>query len=146
MKSLSVIFVLLSMITFRSCGEAQAHSDVTLTLTPSYVEDTLYLTPVITYLGDNLTTFIYVNEMAYIERVETDEEEVIYEHDDSGFDVDQRLELDEEDEVAGNTVVLEGIEPGFYVVHLVADFSTELEEGMEQDFSHRMRQTIEVRD
>ena len=145
MKMFAVMFMFLSVITFRSCGEAEGHSYVDLRLDPVYIGETIYLTPVVTYNGIDPGTMEYNHSIARIEKVINDSEEVVYENKGSGTEYIMNAVLENGEEEPGETVELK-LEPGLYEVHLIADYKMQHDNGAEDtDHHHKMRQTIEVK-
>ncbi|WP_096186757.1 hypothetical protein [Evansella halocellulosilytica] len=144
MKSLLIGTMLLTTISFQGCNGNQTHPDISLTLKPSYVGETLYLTPVLTYDGEGEATVVFENDIAYINLVEIAGEEV-YEHEVGDFEVDDQVLLEQGDEIAGRTVSFEA-EPGEYEIYLIADFEMEHIGDNMQSFTHELTQTIDVRD
>ncbi|UTR13365.1 hypothetical protein MM221_11990 [Salipaludibacillus sp. LMS25] len=146
MRSLSVIIMVLSVITFRSCDDLKPHDDVTLELDAIYSGGTLYLTPYIVYEGEDEATFQFGSSIAWIDKVQH-EGEMIYEYEGEPVDVDQQTTMEHEDERGGFTIEL-AVEPGLYEVHMTANYFMYIdewqEEGLPPEYGHFKIQTIDV--
>ncbi|MBU9723760.1 MULTISPECIES: hypothetical protein [Bacillaceae] len=151
MKVFAIILIALSTISFRACDHQQPHEDLELSLSPNYSEGVLYLTPVITYIGEDPIKLHYGNNIAWIERVEKDEE-TYFEYEEPTAVLEHRSKLVEEDERAGQTIKIE-VDPGTYEIVLKAEYTVEKdgERATNTDgnngFQHtnRVVQTIEVK-
>ncbi|SDZ12046.1 hypothetical protein SAMN05421736_106149 [Evansella caseinilytica] len=148
MKELAVVLVVLSVISLKSCNEAPSHEEVELKLLPSYVDGVLYLTPVISYLGDGAATCWYSDAVAWIEKVTDENGTVIYEQEALENSGEHRSVITDEDNLPGLTAEIKA-EPGMYEVWLNADYYLEegeqLEEMPEKRYSHKIKQKIEVK-
>ncbi|MCR6109375.1 hypothetical protein HXA35_03315 [Bacillus sp. A301a_S52] len=146
MKSLSLVVMLLSVITFRSCDDLNPHDDVTLGLDSVYSGGTLYLTPYVVYEGEEEATFQFGSSIAWIDKVEQ-EDEIIYEYEGDPVDVDQKTTLDHDDERGGFTIEL-AVEPGIYDVYFTAEYFMYIgewtEENIPPEYGHFKIQTIDI--
>ncbi|WP_218244246.1 hypothetical protein, partial [Pseudomonas sp. 2995-3] len=80
----------------------------------NYSQGVLYLTPVVTYLGEDPLTIHYGSSVAWVDKV-VQEDEIIYEHDEPTSVITHQSTLEEEDERTGQTIRIE-VDPGFYDV------------------------------
>ncbi|UTR08683.1 hypothetical protein MM300_12010 [Evansella sp. LMS18] len=144
MKAAGVVFMLLSAITFRSCGEAEGHTEVELWLDPLYAEGTLYMTPVITYEGSDEAEFEFSQTIAMITRVE-DEDGIIFMKEDSDGEFLVNEVLYSGEEIEGDTLELDLL-PGMYEVHIEAEYGLKSAgETSFEEYEHKMKQKIDIR-
>ncbi len=144
---MSILFLSLSVITFRSCGDLEGHENVTLQVDPIYSGGVLSLTPYIVYEGEEDATFQFGSAIAWIDQIKQGED-VLYEYEEESVDVDQQTTLETDDERGGFTVDIE-VEPGSYEVHMSANYFIQDplndENGEElQEYFHEKIQTIEI--
>ncbi|WP_078592714.1 hypothetical protein [Evansella clarkii] len=144
MKAAAVVLMFL-VISFRSCGEAEGHTEVELWLDPLYAEGTLYMTPVITYEGSVEAEFEFNQTIATITKVE-DEDGIIFLKEDSDGEFHVKEVLDSGEELEGDTLALELL-PGIYEVHIEAEYGLKTAgEPAFEEYGHQMQQKIDIRD
>ncbi|MFA9556608.1 hypothetical protein ACERII_04770 [Evansella sp. AB-rgal1] len=143
MKIVSMVFIIFSIITFRMCSVDETHGDVELTLSPSYTSGTLYLTPVITYTGDDPITFQYDNSIAWIDEVTFDGVSMYEKDNDEPLTMKHQSTLNKNEKRNGPTIEIKA-EPGQYKVELTSLFYIDSSEGERQRFVHSIVQTIEA--
>ncbi|WP_416148516.1 hypothetical protein ACM26V_19955 [Salipaludibacillus sp. HK11] len=143
MKLLSVLFISLSMITFRSCSDLEGHDDVTLEVQPVYSGGELSLTPYILYEGEEEKTFYFGSNIAWVDKIKSGDE-ILYEYDEGTVNVDQQTTLETDESRGGFPVELE-VEPGIFEVHISASYflDDETKEGHVEYF-HEKIQRIEI--
>ncbi|QKS70160.1 hypothetical protein FLK61_25665 [Paenalkalicoccus suaedae] len=152
MKIFGVMFTLLSVITFRSCGDAGPHEDVRFTVEPIYAEGTLYVTPVLTYRGEEDLLFQYEDDIAWVTSITNANDEELYvraedETEDQADALSAEVRLAEDEEARGETIQVE-VDPGQLEIYIEAAYSVTREEGQAdertQDHYHEIRQLIDV--
>lgn len=146
MKKISLIFTLFSIITLKMCSDVRVHDDVQLSLSPTYSNGVLKLTPVVTYEGDEPAVFIYEDSIAWVESVKSDGE-ILYEYEESDLPPSEiRSTLEKDHERYGDTVEMKA-EPGMYEVNLIAEYwlVTDGDEETKEKYYHTLKQSIEVK-
>jgi hypothetical protein len=144
MKAAAVVLMFL-VISFRSCGEAEGHTEVELWLDPLYAEGTLYMNPVVTYEGSDEAEFEFSQTIAMITRVE-DEDGIIFMIEDSGEEFLVNEVLYSGEEIEGDTLELDLL-PGMYEVHIEAEYGLKpAGETSFEEYEHKMKQKIDIRD
>lgn len=127
------------------CSAEQTHEDVHLSLSPTYTEGILKLTPVVKYDGEQPVTFIYEDTIAWVETVKSDGK-ILYEHKvNEQIPAEIRSFLVKDDKRYGKTIEIEA-EPGLYEVQLIAEYWLESEEMNEQEkYYHTLTRKIETK-
>lgn len=142
MKALFTL-IAASVITLQGCNEAGAHEEVAFSLEPEYSGGTLYVSPVVTYEGDEEAVFQFGHSIARIVEIK-DGEEILYEGEIEDVDVDQQTTMEEGDERTGYTVEVE-IEPGTYTIEAEAEYHIVTEDDELVKYQHDLRQKVEVK-
>ncbi|SDO32988.1 hypothetical protein [Alkalicoccus daliensis] len=131
-----------SVITLQGCNEAGAHEEVTLSLAPEYSGGTLYVSPVVTYEGEEEAVFQFGHSIARIVEIR-EEDELLFEGEEEDVDVDQQTTMEEDDERTGYTVELD-VEPGIYTIKAEAEYHIVTAENELEKYRHELQQKVEV--
>ncbi|PYZ92072.1 hypothetical protein CR194_17930 [Salipaludibacillus keqinensis] len=146
MKLMTLVLISLSVITFRSCGEAVGHDDVDLDIDTVYAGGVMSLTPYVDYEGEEEAVFEYGSQIAWINKIEQDGE-ILYEYEGDPGNVQQDILLETDGQHDGETVELE-VEPGIFDIHMTAHyfFTNDQSESNEtvSEYSHEKMQKVEV--